>query len=224
MELGRKQQAATYASLFRRAAETFDSLQPGDDWESIKPLYEQYDHCGRIVVEIIKRGLLNDPAIEVLAAWHLASNTHDPKPGEGGVHVVRQRCPVNLWLDIVGGHFVHVERLSDGQYRIVTNEETGTPRVGGILTAHFPALLRLPQHQRCAEICRILAQVLENPPHEAPSASATDRARWEFARPLREKTPPVKWRIIAELYQRETGEPVDEESMRQSCYRAKKIS
>jgi hypothetical protein len=52
------------------------------------------------------------------------------------------------------------------------------------------------------------------------TVTTTDQDRWKFARPLREKTPQIKWRIIAELYQKQTGEPVDEQSMKQSCHRA----
>jgi hypothetical protein len=53
-------------------------------------------------------------------------------------------------------------------------------------------------------------------------ASTTDQDRWRFAKPLRDKTPSLKWRIIAEQYQKKTGEPIDEQAMKQSCYRAQK--
>jgi hypothetical protein len=52
--------------------------------------------------------------------------------------------------------------------------------------------------------------------------SAEDAKRWEFAKPLRAKSPAVSWKTIADQYRKQTAEPVDESSMKQSCYRAKK--
>lgn len=60
------------------------------------------------------------------------------------------------------------------------------------------------------------------PAAEKPQASQTDRDRWAFAEPMRSKEPPVSWKTVAELWTNKTGEPVDEQAMKQSCHRAKK--
>ncbi len=44
----------------------------------------------------------------------------------------------------------------------------------------------------------------------------TDKERSVFAQPFRAKNPPLSWPLIAELYKKQTGEPVDDTMMRQS--------
>lgn len=58
----------------------------------------------------------------------------------------------------------------------------------------------------------------------AKSASPADRERWEFAQPYRQKSRPVTWKRIAELWHQQSGEPCDEAAMKQACHRAKQAA
>lgn len=77
-----------------------------------------------------------------------------------------------------------------------------------------------------------LLDTLLSGPHDPPSgrsrsdsnskASAEDHRRWEFAKPLRDKVPAVTWQTIADQYQKKTGEPTSESSIKQSWYRVQR--
>lgn len=70
-----------------------------------------------------------------------------------------------------------------------------------------------------------LGVAIESPPvanPKKPTASVTDRDRWTFAKPYRDKTRPIPWEKIAEFYRKETGDNCGGEVMRQSWCRVNK--
>jgi hypothetical protein len=56
----------------------------------------------------------------------------------------------------------------------------------------------------------------------AKRSSGIDEKRYQFAKPMRDKSPAVSWKTITELWTKESGEDVDDAAMKQSFYRVQR--
>jgi hypothetical protein len=149
-----------YADYFRRAANRFRSLPPYTDIKSPGDLAQSQlvDECGTRLIEAWKRGLTSSiPKLDELATWHTTE-----RPRAHGHSLVSGRGPGILFRHLCGGH--------------LTSFEGGRlPRVrveGGLLPRLIPGLLELPQRERFAAACEMVAGFIEEAPESAGAEAA----------------------------------------------------
>ncbi|MFN4243039.1 MAG: hypothetical protein ACK4PI_07355, partial [Tepidisphaerales bacterium] len=107
--------AKSLAQSFRLAARRFLEIDPDDAVSTL----ELGDHCGRLLAEAVRAGLLRLP-IEPLIEWVEGKSPHPTNPAaEGGPDAATARAVLvrqwhNLWWEVVGDHLVELRLTDEG--------------------------------------------------------------------------------------------------------------
>jgi hypothetical protein len=151
-----------YVRRFRKAAEQL--RQEMNHMEE----YTAHDECGRLIIEADSLGYLPPiPELRERIDWHTGDGSHDRKPG---MQAVYERCPTNLFLDVVGGGQI-MGRLIGGRWEPYVDPVRGTARCGGMLPKSQPYILRFPDRERQAAACEWLAELIERASNELTGTS-----------------------------------------------------